>query len=194
MGCRQKKSGRSPSIHTGRGLFWPGRAAQGSGAARMKGASWSQISAGLPPESTIYSIVFDPAQAGVIYAADRLFGVYASQDSGETWSKSNGGLKMRAVNELAISNDGQHLYAATEGNGVYRLDLNGTEPQAVNIPIPDTQAAATRAAATQPPGTAAETQAGEASNTLLTSAGWPVYAGILTAAGVAGLLIFIRRK
>jgi len=36
---------------------------------------------------------------------------------------------MRAVNRLAVSNDGLHLYEATEGGGVYRLDFNGKPPQ-----------------------------------------------------------------
>ena len=98
-------------------------------------ATWQQISKGLPPEATIFSIVFDPVQPGIVYAADRLSGVYRSTDGGETWEVINNGLGMRAVNKLAISSDGLHLYAATEGNGVYRLDLNNQSPEAP-APIP----------------------------------------------------------
>ena len=98
-------------------------------------ATWRQISKGLPPEATIFSIVFDPVQPGIVYTADRLSGVYRSTNGGETWEVINNGLGMRAVNKLAISSDGLHLYAATEGNGVYRLDLNNQSPE-VPAPIP----------------------------------------------------------
>ncbi len=47
-----------------------------------------------------------------------------------SWKALNTGLGMRAVNALAISSDGLHLYAATEGGGVYRLDLDGQPPPA----------------------------------------------------------------
>jgi photosystem II stability/assembly factor-like uncharacterized protein len=99
-------------------IVFAGTGSSGIWRSRDEGASWSQISVGLPPEATIFSIVFDPAQPGVIYAADRFSGSYVSRDGGETWVRSNNGLQMRAVNELAISNDGQHLYAATEGMGL----------------------------------------------------------------------------
>jgi hypothetical protein len=40
------------------------------------------------------------------------------------------GLRTRAVNSLALSADGWHLYAGTEGEGVFRLDFNGQPPAA----------------------------------------------------------------
>ena len=92
------------------------------------GATWQPSSNGMPPEATITSIVFDPANPVTVYAADIHSGVYRSQDGGQTWLAINTGLRTRAVNALAISGDGQHLYAATEGEGVYRLDLNGQPP------------------------------------------------------------------
>jgi hypothetical protein len=48
----------------------------------------------------------------------------------------NNGLLMRSVNALAISSDGMHLYAATEGGGVYRLDINGKPPEISSLSIP----------------------------------------------------------
>ncbi|NNF69016.1 MAG: hypothetical protein HKN01_04535, partial [Acidimicrobiia bacterium] len=45
----------------------------------------------------------------------------------------------RAVNALAISHDSRHLYAGTEGGGVFRLDLAGTPPAEAPFPtIPTT--------------------------------------------------------
>ncbi|MHC4520641.1 MAG: WD40/YVTN/BNR-like repeat-containing protein, partial [Planctomycetota bacterium] len=92
------------------------------------GQSWQPLPAGLNPEAAISHIVFDPRDAQVIYIADKLSGVYRSDNGGTTWMALNEGLRVRAVNALALSANGGHLYAATEGEGVFRLDLTGTGP------------------------------------------------------------------
>jgi photosystem II stability/assembly factor-like uncharacterized protein len=94
------------------------------------GATWRSSGAGMNPEAAVSDIVFDPTNAQVMYASDHMSGVYRSTDGGATWRGINSGLRMRDVNALAISSDGQHLYAATEGEGVFRLDTNGTPPEA----------------------------------------------------------------
>ena len=94
------------------------------------GNSWHASSSGMPPEASVTSIIFDPVNPSVVYAADIQSGVYQSTNSGESWLVINNGLRTRAVNKLAISSDGAHLYAATEGEGVYRLDLNDEPPEA----------------------------------------------------------------
>jgi photosystem II stability/assembly factor-like uncharacterized protein len=86
-------------------------------------ASWAAASSGMDPEAAIRDIVIDPTNPQVLYAADLRTGVYRSQDGAKTWVKINDGLRTRAVKALAISADGKVLYAATEGEGVYRLDL-----------------------------------------------------------------------
>ena len=85
---------------------------------------------GMPAEATITSIVVSPTDSNIIFASDLSSGVYTSADGGETWYAVNAGLDVRAIHELAISGDGQHLYAATNGKGVFRIDLDG------NIPSP----------------------------------------------------------
>jgi len=101
------------------------------------GQTWAPSARGMNPEAQITSIIFDPAGAGeVIYAADLFSGIYRSTNGGQNWMAINNGLLMRSANALAISSDGLHLYAATEGGGVYRLDLNGQPPQPVPSPIP----------------------------------------------------------
>ena len=92
------------------------------------GASWELSAAGLNPEASISDIVLDPTHPQAMYAADLHSGVYRSEDGGTTWMAVNEGLRMRAVNALAISADGLHLYAGTEGEGDFRLDLNGRPP------------------------------------------------------------------
>ncbi len=100
------------------------------------GASWKQASTGLDPEAAVSSVVFSPVDSSVTYAADRRTGVYRSTDGGIAWTPLNEGLQCRAVNALAPSGDGQHLYAGTEGGGVYRLDLSGLPPAKYQVPPP----------------------------------------------------------
>jgi photosystem II stability/assembly factor-like uncharacterized protein len=92
------------------------------------GQIWQPLPAGLNPEAAVSHITFDPKNAQVMYIADKLSGVYSSDNGGNTWMPMNDGLRVRAVNALALSTDGGHLYAATEGEGVFRLDLAGTSP------------------------------------------------------------------
>jgi hypothetical protein len=58
--------------------------------------------------------------------------MYLSEDGGARWVQINNGLRMRAVRGLAISADGKHVYAGTNGEGVFRLDVGG-EPLAIKI-------------------------------------------------------------
>ena len=100
------------------------------------GESWQILSAGLNPEALITSITIDPTQPEVIYITDMFTGVHRSLDGGESWRAFNDGLEMRAVFQLAISKNGETLYAATEGGGVYRRDLTGSPPAAAAIDLP----------------------------------------------------------
>lgn len=46
-----------------------------------------------------------------------------STDGGISWDTINDGLSTKAVNSMAISANGKILYAATSGEGVFRLDF-----------------------------------------------------------------------
>jgi len=93
------------------------------------GVSWQQVTSGLEPNGSHRDLVFDPSNPQIAYLADLMSGVYRSEDGGISWEKINNGLSTRAVTSLSISSDGQHLYAGTNGEGVFRLDLNGTPPE-----------------------------------------------------------------
>ena len=93
------------------------------------GVNWSALVAGLNVGIDIIEIVFDPANPEVMYVAGEFSGVFRSMDGGRTWQPLQEGLRTRAVAGMDISSDGQHLYAATNGEGVFRLDLNGVPPQ-----------------------------------------------------------------
>jgi photosystem II stability/assembly factor-like uncharacterized protein len=92
------------------------------------GANWQIVQTGLSPEGIMSDLIFDPTNAQIMYLADMMSGVYRSEDGGQTWFSVSKGLTNRSINVLALCGDGQHLYAASEGAGVFRLDLNGQPP------------------------------------------------------------------
>jgi hypothetical protein len=106
------------------------------------GLSWWPSASGLNPESAISDIIFDPNDSAVMYAADLFSGIYRSEDGGETWLPVNNGLRTRAVNKMEFTSDGKHLYAATEGEGVFRLDMQGQPPRPVSPIAPEPTSAA----------------------------------------------------
>ena len=73
------------------------------------------------PWTSIWALVVDPTDSNTIYVGDHQSGVYVSFDAGKNWHPINEGLSTRAINSLAISDDGKTIYAATEGEGVFRL-------------------------------------------------------------------------
>ena len=83
---------------------------------RVVGADYYSV-----PWTSIWDIVIDPTDSQTLYAADHHSGVYLSTNGGANWVPINEGLSTRAVTALAISSDGQVLYAATQGEGVFRL-------------------------------------------------------------------------
>ncbi len=94
------------------------------------GANWQPAYAGLEPNGTIHDIIFDPVDGQIAYCTDRNSGAYRSTDGGHTWLRINSGLHMRSAMGLAISADGNHVYVATDGEGVFRLDVDGQAPTA----------------------------------------------------------------
>lgn len=86
------------------------------------GGSW-QTSSGMEPQTSIHSIVIDPTNSKTVYAADIHSGVFRSDDGGKLWVRINNGLRTRAVEIMAFSADGSILYAGTQGEGVFRLEV-----------------------------------------------------------------------
>ncbi len=88
-----------------------------------RGDHWQWASLGMDPQANIRAIAVHPVNSAWVFAADWHTGVYYSENGGQTWTRINQGLRTRAVNKLAIAQDGSVLYAGTEGEGVFRLDL-----------------------------------------------------------------------
>jgi photosystem II stability/assembly factor-like uncharacterized protein len=118
------------------------------------GGTWAGAGVGLNAEANITDIVFDPLDPSIIYLADNFSGVYRSVDGGKSWKVINQGLTVRSMNSLAISADGKHLYAGSEGAGVFRLDLDGQPPEALVEPtsVPATATATPEEPVVEPTG------------------------------------------
>lgn len=85
------------------------------------GIHWNQLVAGMEPNDRIWDIVFNPADPSTVYAGSFMTGVYQWLPDESRWTHINLGLRTRAVTDLAISSDGEVLYAATFGEGIFRL-------------------------------------------------------------------------
>jgi len=85
------------------------------------GHTWAHTSAGMDPNENVMTIVLDPQRENVVYAGSISSGLFISKDSGASWRQHNAGLSTRAIRVLAISADGNTLYAGTMGEGVFRL-------------------------------------------------------------------------
>jgi photosystem II stability/assembly factor-like uncharacterized protein len=104
-------------------MLYVGTAGEGLYRSVDGGASWQRSSRGIDPNANIRSVAVNPQNNREVCAADLHTGVYFSCDGGESWTRATKGLRTRAVNRLVYSSDGKVLYAATEGEGVFRLDL-----------------------------------------------------------------------
>jgi len=93
------------------------------------GANWTPSLTGTLggafPTRLILAVIIHPRTNSIVYAADLRSGIYRTTDAGASWQLFSTNLTTRAVNSLAISADGVHLYAGTSGEGVFRLQ---TEP------------------------------------------------------------------
>lgn len=86
------------------------------------GASWTDITNNLPDVPT-NAVIINPYDENEIYVGNDL-GVYYSSNGGETWAPYQTGLPTAViVLDLKISLANNKLWAATHGNGVYRVDL-----------------------------------------------------------------------
>ena len=160
------------------------------------GLSWQHMESGLEPNGSHRDLIFDPTNPSILYLADLSSGVYQSLDGGSTWSKINQGLTMRAVTNLSISSDGQHLYASTNGEGVFRLDLNGTLSQGATT---QEKISAEISAGEQADSSAVQgDQAPDEQPKRVTGAGSSyspyVIVGLVLAAGAIGIWWFVTRK
>lgn len=116
----------------------------GSGAGYVStngGAHWQPVGAGLPLgggtsgfEAGVKDIAIDPQQLNRLYAATQQ-GVYASNDTGATWFKSDENLGGVLPMGLAVSHfDPQTAYAVTLGADILKTRNGGQTWQPTHLP------------------------------------------------------------
>jgi photosystem II stability/assembly factor-like uncharacterized protein len=97
------------------------------------GRTWDASPRG-PEDAFVYSVVVDPIDRDVLYAGTAERGAHRSDDAGATWR--TWGLDTLTVPYLSVASDGQVVYAATWGDGVYRRGRVGARWSEVNEGIP----------------------------------------------------------
>jgi hypothetical protein len=85
------------------------------------GGTWSDLSATLPT-APVRAVTMHPRRTGFVYAGTEV-GLFASEDSGTTWSPTNQGPTNCSVDDLFWM--GETLVSVTHGRGMYRIDLSG---------------------------------------------------------------------
>jgi len=86
------------------------------------GATFQNVSGNLP-DVPVNAVVLDPASRGVVLIGTDL-GVFASSDSGGSWTPLTSGMPNVAVFDLAYNPGTGVLAAATHGRGMFTLQLN----------------------------------------------------------------------
>jgi photosystem II stability/assembly factor-like uncharacterized protein len=96
------------------------------------GASWKEITHGLPAGNVVNAVREDPVRRGLLYAATER-GVYVSWNDGEDWQSLRGNLPPTAVRDIVVHGD--DLVVGTHGRAFWILDdiasLRQLEPEAV---------------------------------------------------------------
>lgn len=93
---------------------------------QMGAGAWSRTSTGMPNNHYFFGnrILVDPVTPGKIYVAGAGYsnpGVYVSTNNGDSFTSLSTGLPSTLVFDLALSSNGEHLFAATE-LGPYYFD------------------------------------------------------------------------
>ncbi len=83
----------------------------------------------LSADQDTWLLVGDPTWTNYSVEFQGECGFYYSSDSGSTWTQINTGLQSRVIADIVISANGNHIYAGSHEDGVYRLDLNGVPPE-----------------------------------------------------------------
>jgi photosystem II stability/assembly factor-like uncharacterized protein len=85
------------------------------------GQSWESISSNLPERGSVYSIAEDFVDPNLLFAGTE-FGIFFSNNSGQTWTQLKNGIPTVAVRDIAIQKRETDLVLATFGRGFYVLD------------------------------------------------------------------------
>ncbi|HET7813066.1 MAG TPA: hypothetical protein VFL13_01700 [Candidatus Baltobacteraceae bacterium] len=85
------------------------------------GATWRDISSGLPIESPVRAVTIDPRNPELLYAGTDN-GLWASFNGGADWRKLSLGIPAVSVRDIQVQPDYDDLLVATHGRAAYVLD------------------------------------------------------------------------
>jgi hypothetical protein len=100
------------------------------------GATWEVVGSGLPDTSLGYfvlSIAVDPAGSNHLFVSSYQ-GIFESSDGGLSFGPFNEGLVNTSVLSLLFDASGLALHAATQGNGVFDIDIPRSRPAVEPVP------------------------------------------------------------
>jgi len=83
------------------------------------GASWTQITAGIPDDHPVRTVREDPVRAGLIFAGTE-FGVFVSFDAGDSWQSLQRNFPITPVTGMRVAHD--DLILSTQGRSFWVLD------------------------------------------------------------------------
>jgi photosystem II stability/assembly factor-like uncharacterized protein len=86
-----------------------------------RGRTWTRIAGDLPERGSVYSVVQDHDQPGLLFAGTE-FGVHVTVDGGQRWVELTGGMPTIAARDLEIQRRENDLVVGTFGRGIYILD------------------------------------------------------------------------
>ncbi len=86
-----------------------------------RGRSWSLISGNLPERGSAHTIVEDHVNPDLLFVGTE-FGVFFTQDGGDTWHQLKSGIPTISVRDIEIQRRENDLVVGTFGRGIYILD------------------------------------------------------------------------
>jgi photosystem II stability/assembly factor-like uncharacterized protein len=111
---------------------WGGFAAGNLNQSKDSGATWNDISQGLP-EVPVRAIVRHPTRSDYLYVGTEV-GIFTSEDQGESWFATNNGPANVSVDDLFWYDDAI-LVAATHGRGIFTAKIELGPCEEVNHPL-----------------------------------------------------------
>jgi photosystem II stability/assembly factor-like uncharacterized protein len=84
------------------------------------GTTWKNIGGGSLPSTPVRALAIHPGSSSLLYLGTEV-GVFASEETGATWSRTNEGPNNCSVNDLFWMN--RTLIAVTHGRGMFSIDL-----------------------------------------------------------------------
>ena len=86
-----------------------------------RGRRWTSIAGNLPPRGSVHTLVQDHEDPNLLFVGTE-FGLFFTQDGGDTWHALKGNFPTIAVRDLEIQRRENDLVVGTFGRGLYILD------------------------------------------------------------------------